>query len=376
MIMLDMLYNEDEVLSYINENDIKFIRLAFCDPFGVQKNVSIMPNEAERALKYGIPVDISEICSFCGGGKLLLKPDPSSFSLLPWRPSHGSVGRLFCRMLLPDGNPYEGDSRELLMSAMEDARRQGYVFSVGSECEFYLFNTDELGLPTAIPYDNAGYMDIAPLDKGENVRREICLTLEEMSITPESSHHAAGPGQHIITYKFADPLTSADNIMTYRWAVRTIAEKSGLHASFLPMPLEGGNPNDCRLLLIPSKLGQLDVSPDTVKAFADGIADKLPAMTMFLDSSEGSYKRLERLSERVTCDGGCVTVHTPDALINPYIAYTLLIRAGLEGGFDSAQALPANYAAAIEASNSDFIRSSLPGIFSDIYKNRSDSLRI
>ena len=186
-----MKYSNEEVLQYVNEEDVKFIRLAFCDVFGKQKNISIMPGELERAFRDGISFDASAIAGFGGNvhSDLLLRPDPSTLSLLPWRPEHGRVVRMFCAVTYPDGRPFEADSRTALINAVEEAKHRGISFSFGPETEFYLFKRDEDGNPTSVPYDDAGYMDIAPEDKGENVRREICLTLERMGITPESSHH-------------------------------------------------------------------------------------------------------------------------------------------------------------------------------------------
>lgn len=255
-----MFYNESDVIDFINENDIKFIRLAFCDPYGFQKNLSIMPTELNRAFKSGISIDASEISGFKkvlihGEPCLFLFPDAMSFSVLPWRPSHGRVGRFFCDIKNSNGSPFVMDGRQLLKQTIEMAKNAGYTINMGAECEFYLFMTDDLGNPTENPHDNAGYMDIAPEDKGENVRREICLTLEEMGIMPESSHHAAGPGQNEVDFKYGDPLTSADNITTYKWVVRNISAKNGLYASFAPNPLSNNAGNNHRIITLPYKNG-------------------------------------------------------------------------------------------------------------------------
>ena len=186
-----MKYSKEEVAQFITEEDVKFIRLAFCDVYGRQKNISIMPGELDRAFEYGIAIDASAIAGFGGEvhSDLFLHPDSSTLCVLPWRPEHGKVVRMFCSVTYPDGAPFEADTRSLLRRAVCDAEAEGITFAFGSEMEFYLFKCDENGNSTGETYDNAGYMDVAPDDKGENIRREICLMLERMGITPESSHH-------------------------------------------------------------------------------------------------------------------------------------------------------------------------------------------
>ena len=223
-------YTAKEVLQFVKENDVKFIRLAFCDVFGKQKNISILPEELPRAFEYGIAFDASAIAGFGDESKcdLLLHPEPETLMLLPWRPEHGKVVRMFTYITYPDGSLFECDTRSLLKKAIEDAKKAGYSFSFGAEQEFYLFHLDENGKPTKSPYDNAGYMDIAPEDRGENIRREICLTLEQMAIRPESSHHEEGPGQNEIDFRYSDALTAADNAMTFQTTVKTIALQNRL----------------------------------------------------------------------------------------------------------------------------------------------------
>lgn len=177
-----MNFTEAEVMEYIEEEDAKFIRLAFRDAFGVQKNISIMPSEVHKAFKDGIAINAKAIRGFEGSeeANLYLKPDPTTLSVLPWRPDSGRVLRMFCDVCTSDGTPFEADTRNILRNAVEEAKAAGIEFKFGSEMEFYLFKTDDEANPTKIPYDEAGYMDIAPLDRGENIRREICLTIEEM----------------------------------------------------------------------------------------------------------------------------------------------------------------------------------------------------
>ena len=200
-----MKYSKEEVMQYVAEEDVKFIRLAFCDAIGNQKNISIMPGELPRAFDTGIAFDASAVRGFGDEAKsdLFLHPDPATLTWLPWRPEHGKVVRMFCDITYPDGRPFECDARALLKRAVADAAEAGYEFFFGAEQEFYLFELDETGEPTKIPYDRAGYMDIAPDDRGENIRREVCLTLEQMGITPESSHHEEGPGQNEIDFREA-----------------------------------------------------------------------------------------------------------------------------------------------------------------------------
>lgn len=391
-----MFYNESDVIDFINENDIKFIRLAFCDPYGVQKNLSIMPTELSRAFESGISIDASEISGFKkvlihGEPYLLLFPDAMSFSVLPWRPSHGRVGRFFCNIKHSDGSPFVMDGRQLLKQTITMAKNAGYTMNMGAECEFYLFMTDDLGNPTENPYDNAGYMDIAPEDKGENVRREICLTLEEMGIMPESSHHAAGPGQNEVDFKYGDPLTSADNITTYKWVVRNISAKNGLYASFAPNPLNNYAGNNHRIITTPYKNGIYKADPDINERFISGILTHIGEITAFLNTSEQSYSRLAFIKKsgaghilRMSAENSenkNIVICTPDPVMNPYLAYTLLITAGIEGiqndiKFDinkknSITALPYTYSDAIKiACDSKFINNTLPADIIETYKNR------
>ncbi len=236
-----MNYTPQEVIQFIQEEDVKFIRLAFCDVWGVPKNISILPTELERAFSQGIAIDGSAIAGFAeeSHSDLLLHPESQTISLLPWRPEHGSVVRMYCTVTLPDGTPLPQDSRAILQRAIADGEREGLRFSFGSEMEFYLFKLDEAGNPTREPYDRASYMDVAPEDKCENVRREICLTLERMGIQPEASHHEEGPGQNEIDFRYADAMKAADDALTFRTVVRTIAARNGLWADFSPKPLSG-----------------------------------------------------------------------------------------------------------------------------------------
>ena len=226
-----MNYSVEDVMKYIEEEDVKFIRLAFRDAFGIQKNISVMPGEVKKAFDDGAPINPKQITGFdnCPFASLYLKPDPDTMSILPWRPDSGKVLRMFCDVYTPEGEVYESDTRGILKKAVEEARKKGVEFRFGTETEFYLFKKDDDGNPTRIPYDEAGYMDIAPDDKCENVCREITLTIERMGLTPERSHHESGPGQNEIDFHYAKPLKAADQMTTFKMVVRNILTTGGFN---------------------------------------------------------------------------------------------------------------------------------------------------
>ena len=342
-----MNYSKEEVMQYVREDDVKFIRLAFCDVFGRQKNISIMPDELPRAFEHGIAFDASAIAGFKDEARsdLFLHPEPETLTWLPWRPEHGKVVRMFCNITYPDGRPFECDTRTLLKRAVTVASAKRYSFFFGAEQEFYLFELDEKGEPTKKPYDRAGYMDIAPDDRGENIRREICLTLEQMGIIPESSHHEEGPGQNEIDFKYADALTAADNVITFQNVVRIVARRNGLFADFSPKPLGGEPGNGFHI--------NMSVSPDNASEnlcrMIAGVLDKVIPMCAFLCPTEDSYRRLgvmkapgyvswssENRSQLVRIPAAIgeyrrAELRMADPAANPYLAFTLAIRAGLEG---------------------------------------------
>ena len=341
-----MKYSTQEVKQFVQEEDIKFLRLAFCDVTGKPKNVSIMSTELERAFEHGIAIDASAIEGFGDEphSDLFLHPDPDTITILPWRPEHGKVARMFCSITYPDGRPFEHDVRTLLKNAMQHAEEAGYSFSFGPEMEFYLFKLDENGNPTTQPYDQATYMDVAPEDKCENVRREICLTLERMGIQPESSHHEEGPGQNEIDFRYSDALTAADNAITFCTIVKTVAARNGLYAEFSPKPLPD-QPGSGQHINISIKGGD---EKDTNHMLA-GILSTVADMTVFLNPSKQSFHRLgfnkapkyiswssENRSQLIRIPAATgeyrrAELRSPDPLANPYIAYTLLIYAGLYG---------------------------------------------
>lgn len=400
----EMKYTPQEVIQYIQEEDVKFIRLAFCDVHGCHKNISIMPHELERAFKYGIAFDASAIDGFGDEvhSDLFLHPDPATITVLPWRPEHGRVIRMFCTITDQDGNIFGNDTRSILKRAVADAAAAGYTFSFGSELEFYLFKLDENGDPTHIPYDQASYMDVSPDDKCENVRREICLTLERMGIQPESSHHEQGPGQNEIDFRYSDALTAADNAVTFCTVVKTIAASNGLYADFSPKPIPDQPGSGFHINMSVKGKGE-----SLMHHMMGGILQHVADMTRFLNPTAQSYNRLGAFKApkyiswsnnnrsmliRIPAASGeyrRVELRSPDCSANPYIAFALLIWAGLDGiqnnislpekanvnlytaeprdVFDM-ETLPLSLNAAIKkAQESSFIQKNLPGSLIDCY---------
>lgn len=391
-----MLYTFEEVMKYIEEEDVKFIRLAFRDAYGVQKNISVMPGELKKAFEDGAPINAREIAGFedCPYAVLYLKPDPGTMAILPWRPDSGRVLRMFCNVYTPGGEEYVSDTRALLKAALAKADEAGIEFRFGTESEFYLFLTDDDGNPTKIPYDRAGYLDIAPLDKCENVRREISLTIERMGLIPERSHHERGPGQNEIDFHYAKPLKAADQLTTFKMVVSTVASRYGLTADFSPMPLPDAPGNGYHInIYAVDKDGN-----DVVKYAAAGIIEKIRDMTIFLNPRDASYARLgnntapdkanwssageSELFYIETYKGKTrVELRSPDAESNPYLVYALLIHAGLSGierklalpeeMEKNADSLPGSRREAGKlALKSDFIKNIVPeGIIKEYIKN-------
>ena len=403
-----MKYSKQEVMQYVQEEDVKFIRLAFCDVFGKQKNISIMPEELPRAFEYGIAIDASAIEGFGDEthSDLLLHPDADTLMPLPWRPEHGRVVRMFCTISYPDGRTFECDSRSILKQAVQDAEKAGFQFFFGAEQEFYLFNLDDNGNPTKEPYDNAGYMDIAPEDKGENIRREVCLTLEQMGIRPESSHHEEGPGQNEIDFRYSSPLAAADNAMTFQTVVKTVARRNGLYADFSPKPLEDKPGNGFHINMSVKSSDNVD----NMNFMIAGILAKVAEMTIFLNPLESSYQRFgnnkapryiswssENRSQLVRVPAAVgeykrAELRSPDPAANTYLAFALMIYASLYGiqnklklqdpadinlykadadTLAKFEQLPENLKSACAlANNSDFIKKHIPGAILEIYCNK------
>ena len=397
------MYSKNDVLDYIKSEDVKFIKLAFCDIFGVQKNISIIADELDRAFEYGISFDASAIRGFGDEAKsdLFLFPDPSTIEVLPWRPSQGKVVRMICDIKKPDGTPFETDTRYILKKAVNYAKENGIELNIGAEFEFYLFKTDDEGNATNIPFDNAGYFDIAPFDRGENVRREICLTLENMEIYPESSHHEEGPGQNEIDFKYSAPLSSADNAVTFKSVTEAIAAKNGLYASFMPKPVKNSSGNGMHINISLNDKSKTD-------SFIAGILENISGITAFLNPLRESYERLGNKKAPLyitwaegnrsqliripaeTSERSRFELRSPDPMANPYLAYALLIYSGIEGIIgnkklckpcninlysadknltENLPTLPKNYDEALEqAENSIIVKKYMPENIIDILK--------
>lgn len=350
-----MVFTEQEVMEYVQQEDVRFIRLAFCDVFGRQKNIAVMPGELPRAFRSGVAIDASAIPGFGGEVRsdLFLHPDPATLSSLPWRGENGKVVRMFCGVSHPDGTRLAMDSRALLQTAVERAAGMGITFAFGTEMEFYLFKTDENGAPTKEPYDHASYMDIAPADKGENLRREICLTLQQMGIQPECSHHEEGPGQNEIDFRYSDPMSAADNAVTFRAVVETIVARNGLAADFSPKPLPDQAGNGMHINLSVESADGRELLGQVIA----GIMARIRDITVFLNPTDGSYLRLgsrkapgyvswssENRSQliRIPAAPGSrqrAELRSADPGANPYLAFALLIHAGLDG-IEAALPLP------------------------------------
>ena len=342
-----MNYTPDEVMDYILDEDIKFVRMAFCDIYGKQRNVAIMASELPRAFAHGIAFDASAIEGFDMDVRsdLFLRPDPTTLRELPWRPQTGRVAHMFCSIVHPDGTPFAGDTRRLLQQTVQQASERGFAFRFGTEMEFYLFKLDERGAPTTEPFDDAGYMDVAPEDRGENVRREICLTLEQLGIYPESSHHESGPGQNEIDFRYADPVAAADNAILFRSVVKAVAAQNGLCADFSPRPLPEHDGNGMHINLSAARNG-VALPPQEL---VPGLLDKIREMTRFLNPDARSFARLgrdkapmyvswseENRSQLIRVPAATgeyrrLELRSPDSMTNPYLAFSLMMQACLYG---------------------------------------------
>ena len=352
-----MNHTVSEVLAFVEENDVKFVRLGFCDPFGFQKNISILPDGLVSAFENGVSFDAHAIQGFSDVTKsdLLLFPDPATLTVLPWRPGPGRVVRFYCDIKNPDGSLFLHDSRQVLERVVRRSEKMGYVCKIGAECEFYLFKTDENGDATSVPLDRGGYLDISPLDKGENMRREICLSLEEMGIQPESSHHEQGPGQNEVDIKFDNAMTCADHFLTLKSVVKAIAARNGLFASFMPKPLlqEAGNGMHINISLTQNgrnifKNKEVGHSA-AAESFIAGVLLKAREITLFLNPLANSYERLGKFESpryvswshqnrsqliripAATDDKVRMELRSPDPSLNPYLAFALIMAAGLDG---------------------------------------------
>jgi glutamine synthetase len=356
-----MSYSKEDIIRMVQEEDVEFIRLQFTDIFGQLKNVAITASQIEKAVNNQIMFDGSSIEGFVriDESDQYLYPDLDSFTIFPWRPSQGKVARLICDVHNPDGTPFMGDPRYVLKRALEKAKAMGYdAFNVGPEAEFFLFQTDDEGLPTTKTNDEAGYFDLGPLDHGESTRREICLALEQMGFEIEASHHEVARGQHEIDFKYADALRTADNIMTFKLAVKTLAQKNGLHATFMPKPIFGINGSGMHTNMSLFKNGKnIFYDPNGEKglskeaySFIAGILAHVKGMAAVTNPLVNSYKRLVPGYEapcylawsasnrsaliRIPAARGQSTrveLRSPDPACNPYLELAVCLVAGLDG---------------------------------------------
>ncbi|MCD8095970.1 MAG: glutamine synthetase family protein [Ruminococcus sp.] len=398
-------YTGREVLEFVEENDVKFIKLMFCDVFGNLKAISVLANELPGIFKNGYRFDASQMDGFMGVSDmdLVLKPVLDTLSLLPWRPQQGRVMRLFCSIFREDGTPFEGDGRHYLNDVVLKAKKLGLDFKAGTSCEFYVFELDSKGLPTKIPHDNAGCCDVAPVDRGENLRRDICMTLEQMEIYPSSSRHEAGPGQNEIDFNSSAPISAADNLITFKNTIRSVASINGLYASFMPKPLPDKSGSSLQIVLncknngsdvFKRKDGRLT---NLAEKMIGGLIKNLPAMTLFLNGITNSYSRMTAIDSmkysfwtdvninapiklKTTSDGtGALIVRTPDNTCNPYFVLGLILNAcidGVKSGCSSPEAvkaldssdsfetsfekIPSSLSQAVAAAeDSDFIKNSM-----------------
>ncbi len=353
-------YSKEDIIRLVRENDVEFIRMQFTDIFGQLKNVAITASQVEKAVNNEIMIDGSSIEGFVRihESDQYLRPDLDSFTIIPWCPQDGKVARLICDVYNPDGTPFIGDPRGALRRALKKVADMGYSFNVGPECEFFLFQTDEFGKPTTATNDEAGYFDLGPLDHGESTRREICLALEKMGFEIEASHHEVAAGQHEIDFRYTEALAAADNIMTFKLAVKSLAQMNGLHATFMPKPIFGVNGSGMHTNMSLFKDGRnvfFDENDDKKLSkdayhFIAGLLHHISGMTAILNPLVNSYKRLVPGYEapcytawsasnrsaliRIPAARGQATrveLRCPDPACNPYLALTVCLAAGMDG---------------------------------------------
>ena len=354
-------FSKNDIFRIVEEEDVEFIRLQFSDIFGVLKNVAITSSQLEKALNNQCMFDGSSVEGFARieESDMYLHPDLDTFAIFPWRPQQGKVARLICDVYTPDGKPFEGDSRNVLKKVIKEAADMGYVFDVGPECEFFLFHTDDNGLPTTLTHEKAGYFDLGPTDLGENVRRDMVLTLEDMGFEIEASHHEVAPAQHEIDFKYDEALTTADNIETFKLTVKTIAKRHGLYATFMPKPKFGINGSGMHVNMSLATVDGRNIFADEKDAlglsqeayhFIAGILVHAKGMTAITNPLVNSYKRLVPGYEapvyiawsatnrsplvRIPAsrgNGTRIELRNPDPSANPYLVLALCLTAGLDG---------------------------------------------
>ncbi len=354
-------YTKDDIFRMVEEEDVEFIRLQFTDIFGTLKNIAITSSQLEKALDNKCMFDGSSVEGFVRieESDMYLYPDYDTFEIFPWRPQQGKVARLICDVYTPDGKPFEGDPRWILKKTIKEANEMGYRFDVGPECEFFLFHTDDNGLPTTLSHEKAGYFDLGPNDLGENIRRDMVLTLEEMGFEIEASHHEVAPAQHEIDFKYDEVLKTADNIQTFKMTVKTIAKRHGLYATFMPKPKFGISGSGMHINMslateagkniFADEKGKIGLSDDAYH-FIAGIMKHARGMSAITNPLVNSYKRLVPGYEapvyiawsaknrspliRIPAsrgNGTRVELRNPDPTANPYLVLALCLAAGLDG---------------------------------------------
>ncbi len=354
-------YTKEDVLRLLEEEDVEFIRLQFTDLHGTLKNTAVTAGKIRSILENGCHFDASAADGVprVTDSERLLIPDFSTFEILPWRPQQGKVARLLCDVSKPDGSPSELCSRYILKKNLKKATEKGYTVEVGPECEFFLFETDQNGNPTVVTHEQAGYFDVGPLDEGENARRDIVMNLEDMGFEIDASHHEAAPAQHEIDLSYGDAMVTADNIQTFKLAVRTMAKRHGLHASFMPKPKNDVNGSGMHINLS-IKEGDRSIFEDPTDQngisaeayyFIGGLMKHLKGMAVFTNPLVNSYKRLnpnfgapvyiawskrnrnQMIRIPAIMKGGNVRIElrNPDSACNPYLTFALCLAAGLDG---------------------------------------------
>lgn len=355
-----MRYTKQEIIKIADEEDVEFIRLQFTDLFGTLKNVAITRSQLEKALDNKCMFDGSSIEGFARieESDMYLYPDLDTFEILPFRPHQGKVARLICDVYKTDGTPYESDPRYVLKKVLKEAEDMGYTFNVGPECEFFLFHTDDNGCPTTITHENASYFDLAPTDLGENARRDMVLNLEDLGFEIEASHHEVAPAQHEIDFKYDEALKTADNIMTFKLTVKTIAKRHGLYASFMPKPKYGVCGSGMHTNMSLFKEGKNIFADENDErglskeaySFIAGIVEHMRSISAITNPIVNSYKRLVPGYEaptyiawsatnrsplvRVPAARGVgtrVELRCPDCAANPYLTLAVCLAAGLDG---------------------------------------------
>lgn len=353
-------YSRKEILQLVEEEDVEFIRLQFTDMFGVIKNIAVTSRELPRVLDNRCRVDWTLITGECmeNEAEMFLYPDLDTFAILPWRPQQGKVARFLCDLYCADGTPYKNSSRYILKQNLEKAGEEGYTFFADPECEFFLFHTDDNGIPTTVSHEQAGYLDVSPLDLGENARRDMVLTLEDMGVEVESSHHEKAPAQHEIDFRYGEAGRIADCVMTFKMAVRTVARRHGLHATFMPKPRSEFNGSGMHLKFSLVKDGQnifeCKETPgkisDAAFYFAGGLLAHSREMALITNPLVNSYKRLvpgygapteltwtdsdQKSLVRIPFFRGqesMVELRSPDAAANPYLVLAVCLAAGMDG---------------------------------------------